>query len=285
MGQVMAGRLMAAGHALTVYNRSIDKTTEFAGKGAQVADTVAAACRSGGPVLTMLSDDEALRTVVQGEDGIIANLPRGGIHVAMGTHQIETIRNIAKAHEAAGLRFVAAPVLGRPTVAAMGKLGIIAGGPAETISFVQPLFDAIGRRTFSAGEDPAVAALLKLCNNLVVACAIEAMGEAFTLVEKSGGSARAFRDVLTDGLFNCIAYDGYSQQIVEHAWDQVNFSAALGLKDVKLAIAAAEAVQMALPSAMICRDRLLSAAASGNAQRDWSVMALEQARESGLEWD
>ena len=285
MGQVMAGRVLSAGHELTIYNRTQEKAVELARQGATAAESIAAASRAGGPVLTMLADDAALDEVTRSKAGLIESLARGGIHVAMGTHRIETIRDLAKAHAQAGQVLIAAPVLGRPPVALAGKLGIIAGGPVDAIRVVQPLFDAIGRRTFAAGTEPSAASLLKLCNNMVLACAIEAMGEAFALADKCGASTHALRDVLTDGLFNCIAYDGYSRQIVERNWDQVNFSAALGLKDVNLALAAAEAVQMPLPSASVCRDRLLSAAAHGGGQRDWTVMALEQGRASGLDWD
>src|SRR3546814_4212369 len=86
-------------------------------------------------------------------------------------------------------------------MAAAGLLGIIAGGPADTLARVQPLLDAIGARTFPAGPQPSSASLLKLTNNLVLACAIEAMGEAFSLVEKSGADRQVLRDILTAGLF------------------------------------------------------------------------------------
>lgn len=284
MGQAMAGRLLDAGHELVIYNRSADKTVELSGRGATVARSIGDACTHGGPVITMLADDPALNAVASGTGGIIDSLPRGGIHVAMGTHQIETIRALAGAHEAAGQTLVAAPVLGRPAVVREGKLGIVAAGPPAAIAAVQPLFDAIGRRTFAAGPIPSSASLLKLCNNLVLACAIEAMGEAFSLVSKSGIETSSFREVLADGLFKCIAYESYSQAIINGKWDEVNLTATLALKDVGHVLAVAETLKVPLPSANVCRDRLLSAAAHGDAHRDWTVMALEQARASGLDW-
>jgi 3-hydroxyisobutyrate dehydrogenase-like beta-hydroxyacid dehydrogenase len=284
MGLVMATRLLDAGHELTVYNRSPEKTAALASRGASVAKSVAEACSRGGPVITMLADDAALKSLTTEAGGIVASLPGGGIHVAMGTHQIDTIRELAQVHSVAAQEFVAAPVVGRPAVAAAGQLGIIAAGSAAAISKLQPLFDAIGRRTFNAGSAPNCASLLKLCNNLVLACAIEAMGESFALVEKAGASASCFREVLTDGLFRCLAYDSYSRAIVDRTWDQVNLTATLGLKDVKLVLAVAESLGVPLPSARVCRDHLLSALAAGDAARDWSVMALQQARSSGLDW-
>jgi 3-hydroxyisobutyrate dehydrogenase-like beta-hydroxyacid dehydrogenase len=282
MGQVMAGRVLDAGHDLMVYNRTVEKSSLLGKRGAKVADSIAQACQHGGLVLTMLADDPAIDAVTRGPGGLLASLPPGGIHVAMGTHQISTIRALAEAHTTAGQRLVAAPVLGRPAVVAAGRAGIVAAGSAEAVQRAQPLFDAMGRRTFDAGTDPATAPLLKLCNNFVLACAIEVMGEAFALVQKSGGPLETFREVLIDGLFACSAYESYSRHILDKAWNDVNLTATLGLKDITSALAAAEAARVPLPSANVCRDRMLGAIAHGDGEKDWSVLALEQARSSGL---
>ena len=282
MGQAMARRLLAAGHDLVVWNRTPDRLGELLDLGATMADSIAQAAALGAPVITMLANDDALAQVAQGPGGLIESLPAGGMHIAMGTHRSDTIRSLTAAHAEAGQVLVAAPVLGRPTAVAAGQLGIIAAGPGDAISRAQPLFDAIGRRTFAAGADPATASLLKLTNNMVLACAIEVMGEAFSLVEKSGADPEVLRDVLTEGLFSSPAYTGYSRAIIDRSWDTVGFTAALALKDVDLALATGTANGVPLPSAEVCRDRLTRAIAVGDADRDWIVMALAQARASGL---
>ena len=282
MGQAMARRLLAAGHELVVWNRTPDRLSELVDLGATMADSIAQAAALGAPVITMLADDNALAQVARGPGGLIESLSSGGLHIAMGTHRSDTIRALTAAHAAAGQVLVAAPVLGRPTAVAAGQLGIIAAGPGDAISRAQPLFDAIGRRTFAAGADPATASLLKLTNNMVLACAIEVMGEAFSLVEKSGADPEVLRDVLTEGLFSSPAYTGYSRAIIDRSWDTVGFTAALALKDVDLALATGTANGVPLPSAEVCRDRLTRAIAVGDADRDWIVMALAQARASGL---
>jgi len=282
MGQAMARRLLAAGHDLVVWNRTPDRLGELLDLGATMADSIAQAAALGAPVITMLADDDALAQVVHGPGGLIESLPTGGLHIAMGTHRSDTIRGLTAAHAEAGQLLVAAPVLGRPTAVAAGQLGIIAAGPSDAIAHAQPLFDAIGRRTFAAGADPATASLLKLTNNMVLACAIEVMGEAFSLVEKSGADPETLRDVLTEGLFSCPAYTGYSRAIIDRSWDTVGFTAALALKDVDLALATGAANGVPLPSAEVCRERLSRAIADGDAGRDWIVMALAQARASGL---
>ena len=282
MGQAMARRLLAAGHDLVVWNRTPGRLGELLDLGATMADSIAQAASLGAPVITMLADDDALAQVARGPGGLIESLPAGGLHIAMGTHRSDTIRGLTAAQAQADQVLVAAPVLGRPTAVAAGQLGIIAAGPGDAISRAQPLFDAIGRRTFAAGADPAIASLLKLTNNMVLACAIEVMGEAFSLVEKSGADPEVLRDVLTEGLFSSPAYTGYSRAIIDRSWDTVGFTAALALKDVDLALATGTANGVPLPSAEVCRDRLTRAIAVGDADRDWIVMALAQARASGL---
>ena len=282
MGQAMAQRLLLAGHDLFVWNRTPDRLRELLNLGATEAESIAHAASLGAPVITMLANDDALAQVVNGHGGLMESLPPGGIHIAMGTHRSDTIRALTVAHAQADQVLVAAPVLGRPSAVTAGQLGIIAAGPSESIAQVQPLFDAIGRRTFAAGTDPATASLLKLTNNMVLACAIEVMGEGFSLVEKAGADPETLRDVLTEGLFSSPAYIGYSRAIVDRSWDTVGFTAALALKDIDLALATGAENGVPLPSAEVCRDRLSRAIADGDANRDWIVMALAQARASGI---
>jgi 3-hydroxyisobutyrate dehydrogenase-like beta-hydroxyacid dehydrogenase len=282
MGQAMAIRLLAAGHDLTLYNRTAGKLGSLLQLGAHQADSIAAAARYDGLVLTMLADDTALRAVTHGDGGLLATLPVGGIHVAMGTHDLEFVRALSVAHREAGQFLVSAPVLGRPDTVAAGQCGILAAGDARALARCKPLFEAIAARVVAVGSDPGCAAAMKLANNFLLACAIEAIGEAFSLVQKCGVDRQAFHQLITEGLFACPAYKVYSKIIADEAWDTVGFTAKLALKDLGLALAAAYASGVPLPSASICRERLLGAIARGDGDRDWSVMALEQARASGL---
>jgi len=278
MGQAMARRVLDAGHDLVLYNRTAEKLAELAGLGAKVAATPAEAAAQG-VVITMLANDEALRSI---GEGLLKSLPKGGIHIAMGTHGVDTVKALAAQHAAAGQTLVSAPVLGRPEAVVAGRLGIIVAGPAAAVAQVQPLFDAIGRRTFPAGEEQAAAAAFKIANNFLLGCAMEAMGEAFALVRKSGGDSGVFFDVLSDGLFACPAYNIYAKMIAEEAYDNVGFTTLLGLKDANLALSAGESLGVPLPSGSVWRDRLIGAIAHGDGERDWSAVALEQARASGL---
>jgi 3-hydroxyisobutyrate dehydrogenase-like beta-hydroxyacid dehydrogenase len=192
------------------------------------------------------------------------------------------VRKLKAEHAVRGQVLVAAPMLGRPEMVASGQAGMVISGPAEALSRCAPLFAAIARRSFEAGADPEAATAIKIANNFVLGCAIEAMGEGFSLVRKYGVVPQVFNDVMTDGLFACPAYKAYAKIIVEESYDRVGQMAVLGLKDANLALAAGEAVGVPLPSGNVWRDRLVGALAHGDGGKDWAVMALEQARASGL---
>ncbi len=283
MGQGMARRIADAGHDLAVYNRTKAKAQALGAANAKVVDSIGDLARHAPVVLTMLADDGALAAVSKGEGGIIASLPTGGIHVAMGTHGVAAIRELDRLHRAANQILVSAPVIGRPDVAAGGQLAILAAGPPEAIERCRPLFAVMGRRLFEVGADPLAAAVVKLANNFVLGCAIEAIGEAFALVRKYDVEAALMNQVLTEILFAAPAYKIYGQIILDRAFEPAGHKVAIGLKDVNLMLAAGEAAGVPLPSGNVWRDRLIGAIAHGDGQRDWAMMAVEQARASGLE--
>ena len=282
MGYAMARRLIEARHDLGAFNRDPDKIKGLVDAGAKAMTSIAGAASYGEAVFTMLADDAALDEVAGQNGGLLESLPRGGIHICSGTHGIGVIRKIKGAHAALGQILVAAPMLGRPEMVSSGQAGVVIAGPVEALRRCAPLFGAIARRSIEAGVEPEAATAIKLANNFVLGCAIEAMGEGFSLVRKYGVAPQVFNDVMTDGLFACPAYKAYGKIIVEESYDRVGQMALLGLKDANLALAAAEAVGVPLPSANVWRDRLVGAVAHGDGDKDWAVMALEQARLSGL---
>jgi len=278
----MAANLVAAGHAVTVFNRSPDKAAPLAERGAKVAGTIAEACR-GEAVVTMLSDDGAVETFVLGSEGVVASLPRGAVHVSMSTIGVGLSERMAEAHAARGQRFVAAPVFGRPDAAEAAKLFIVAGGAADAVAAAQPLFDAMGQRTFPIAERPAAANLVKLSGNFLLAAAIEALGEAVALVAKGGVDRQLYVELLTSTLFAAPAYRTYGALIAEQRFEPAGFAAPLGLKDLRLALAAADGLEVPMPMASLLRDRLLALVAQGGATQDWSAIACLAARDAGLE--
>jgi 3-hydroxyisobutyrate dehydrogenase-like beta-hydroxyacid dehydrogenase len=282
MGSGMARRILAGGHDLAVFDVMRERTTELAADGARAAASVAEVCAGRELVITMLAEDSAVHDVAFGGGGLRDSLAAGAIHLAMGTYGIATIRALASAHSRSGQLLVAAPVLGRPDLAASGQLGIVAAGPADATRRCEPLFQILGRHTFHAGDQPEAASAIKLANNLVLGCAIEAMGEAFTLVRKYGVVPQVFYDVMTEGLFSAPAYKVYGKMIVDESYDRAGSTVNLNLKDANLILAAGDIVRVPLPSGNTFRDRLLGAIAHGDGDKDVAAIALEQARASGL---
>ena len=281
MGAGMAANLLRAAHEVTVFNRSADTRRPLLELGARAAATVADACTEE-TVITMLADDAALRQVALAEGGIVSTLRAGGTHVSMSTVSVALTRELTAAHEHARQRLIAAPVFGRPEMAAAGKLFIVAAGAAEALRKCQPLFEAMGQRTFPFGAEPAAASLLKLTGNFLIAATIETLGEALALVGKAGIDPAGFVELMTSTLFPAPAYRTYGTLIVERKFQPAGFAAPLGQKDVRLLLAAAEALHVSMPVASLVNDRLHRLIAQGGEKLDWSAISQLAAEDAGL---
>jgi 3-hydroxyisobutyrate dehydrogenase-like beta-hydroxyacid dehydrogenase len=284
MGRGMAQRILGAGHDLAVYDVVREQTVEFGNAGAKVASSIPEVCAGRDVVITMLVEDSAVLDVVLTKGGMRDSLAAGAIHVAMGTYGVGAIRTLTAAHAEARQILIAAPVLGRPDLAASGKLGIVPAGPPEAVAHCSPLFEVMGRRSFIAGTSPDAATAIKLANNAVLGAAMIAMAEAFALIRKYDVAPQVLYDVMTDGPFaGAPAYIGYGKTMVDGTYDRVGSPVTVGLKDANLIMAAADIARVPMPSLNVYRDRLLGAIAHGDGNRDQAVLAREQARASGLE--
>jgi 3-hydroxyisobutyrate dehydrogenase-like beta-hydroxyacid dehydrogenase len=282
MGSAMAANLLKAGHVVTVYNRTRAKAEMLTTSGASIADSPAGAC-GGDVVFTMLADDAAVEGVVFGDAGVLANLARGAIHVSSSTISVALSKRLSSAHAAAGQRYVAAPVFGRPDVAAAGQLYVVAAGAPDALQETALLLDAVGQKTFIVSEKPEAANLVKLTGNFLIAAVIESLGEAMALVDKAGISKRQYLDVLTSTLFSAPVYKTYGGLIADGRFEPAGFAAPLGLKDLRLTLSAAEDLRVPLPIASLLRDRFLSLLAQGGEKLDWSAIGKLSARDAGAE--
>jgi 3-hydroxyisobutyrate dehydrogenase-like beta-hydroxyacid dehydrogenase len=282
MGTGMVASLLRAGHEVTIYNRTPSKAQRLVEQGAQVAPDVADACR-GDAVVTMLADDGAVESVVFGEKGVIGSLSKGAIHVSMSTISVALAARLTVAHADAGQRFIAAPVFGRPEMAAAAKLFIVAAGAPDAVDVCLPLFAAMGQKTFPIGDQPKAANLVKLSGNFLIATVIEGLGEAMALVGKAGVDRRRYLEILTSTLFTAPVYRTYGELIVEHRFEPPGFAAPLGHKDIRLALAAAETLRVPMPFAAVLHDRFLTLLAHGDEALDWSAIGQLAAKDAVLE--
>jgi len=281
MRQAMARNLIKAGHELTVYNRTRSRAHELAGEGAVVAASVAEACAPG-VVMTMLADDIAVEEATFGKERILGALPAGGVHVSCSTISIALARRLAESHIHRGQDFVAAPVFGRPLAAAVAKLVVVAAGPSGALERCRPLFEAIGYQLFVLGSEAAAATALKLGGNFLIASMLEALGEAFALMRKSGVSPAQFLEIVNGLLFKSPVYENYGKIVLEEKFQPAGFTMRLGLKDVRLILAAGEGAGVPLPLASLIRDHLISGIARGHGELDWSAVSKLIAADAGL---
>jgi 3-hydroxyisobutyrate dehydrogenase-like beta-hydroxyacid dehydrogenase len=281
MGRGMAQNLIQAGHSVTAWNRTASRADELKKLGTHVAASPGECARTG-IAITMLADDAALESAVFSENGILKNLPAGGMHISMSTISVALSTRLAAAHSAAHQAYVAAPVFGRPEAAAAKKLFIVAGGVAADLERCQPIFDALGQRTYVAGNEPHSANTIKLLGNFLIATTIESFGEAFALARKSGIAPEKFLEIITGTLFTSPLHQNYGGIIARQGYEPAGFAAALGSKDMRLVLQAADAAGVPLPIGSLVHDRFLSAIGRGHAEKDWSVIAKLAAEDAGL---
>jgi 3-hydroxyisobutyrate dehydrogenase-like beta-hydroxyacid dehydrogenase len=282
MGLPIATRLLEAGHTLRLYNRTPEKAEALVSRGAERGSSPAEVVVPGGLVFTMLADDEAVERVTAGPNGILDRLGEGGVHVSLSTIAPELARRLADAHARRGARYVAAPVFGRPEAAAAGKLWIVLAGDAEGKERIADILPAFSLGVYDFGSDPGAANTVKLAGNFLIAAAMQAMAESFTLAEKQGIDRVRMAKLLSETLFDCPVYRNYGQAVAAHKFQPAGFRLPLGLKDIRLVLQTAEQARVPMPSAHILHQGLLAVLASGGEDLDWSALALTVSRNAGL---
>ena len=281
MGMGMARNLVRAGQTVSVFNRSREKAMAFAADGARVASSPADACRDAEAVMTMVADDHALEQIVFGNEGLASALKKDCIHLSHSTISTSLARKLTAEHSQRNQGYLSVPVFGRPDSAEAKNLVVVAAGPTEYVERCRPLLDAIGRQTFVVGTEPWQANVAKVCGNFLIAGVIEALGEAYATLRKAGVAPQSFLEIM-NALFGSQVIANYGRIIAQEQFEPAGFALQLGLKDVRLVLAAAEECAAPMPLASLIHDHLLSALAQGQGEMDWSSVTQVIARNAGL---
>jgi 3-hydroxyisobutyrate dehydrogenase-like beta-hydroxyacid dehydrogenase len=287
MGTVMAANLAAAGHRVIAHVRRAERNGELATLGLKPTTDIADLfdCSI---VISMLPDDGAVREIVFGRedfgvDGLAGGLMPGAIHLSMSTISTAVASEFASVHARNGQGHVAAPVFGNPDAAKARQLFVIAAGAPADVERCRPIFDALGQQTFLVGSAPETANLVKLAGNVMAGTTLEILGEVLALARKRGLDPRQLLAVLTGSMFGSRVHKLYGDKIAEQHYASGGFVFPLALKDVRLALAEAEAAGVPMPSVSVLRDRLISGIARGYSGLDWSALGLLAAEEAGLD--
>ncbi len=278
----MARRLLRSGHELTVWNRTLAKAEPLRAEGAKVSPSANEAARQTEILITMLADDHAVESAVLHSGGAIESLPRGATHISMSTISVVFSKALAEEHRKRGHHYLSAPVFGRPDAAEAGKLFIAAAGEKDVLERCRPVLEAMGQRVFVIGDRPEMANVVKLSGNFLITAVIESLSEAIALVRKYGIDPHEYVEFLTNTLFAAPIYKTYGGLIADAQHEKAGFALRLGLKDIRLAMLAAESVEAPLPFASVVRDHMLTAIARGFGQHDWSVLGRLAAENAGL---
>ncbi|HUN83062.1 MAG TPA: NAD(P)-dependent oxidoreductase [Terracidiphilus sp.] len=280
MGTPMALRLIAAGHELSVWNRSEERTKPLIREGAIAAATPAEAELGADAVITMLFDDAAHEEVLFGANGLVDALSPGTLHISCSTISVALSERLTAEHAKRGQRYVAAPVFGRPSVAEQGRLWIVVAGNESDVTKARPLLEPLSRGISIVGKEPRQAHALKLGGNFLISAMIHSLGEAFVYAESQGIAPEAFLEAVNSALFQSPFYAAYGN-VMLHPPESPGATILLGAKDLRLLRDAAESRHVRLSLADDLAEIFKQAERSGLGNEDWAVGQFKMAKRRG----
>lgn len=270
MGSAIVRRLLDAGHAVTVWNRTRAKAQPLLDAGASWAASPRAVAECGELVFTMVTNRAAVQAVAEGPDGILAGLDAGRIYVDMSTTSPAQTRELAERVSALGACMLDAPVSGTSITVEQGKASLMVGGELEAVERARPVLEAIGPRVIHVG--PAGSAVtMKIAVNLSLAVQMLAFSEGVLLAEKTGISREKAVEVMLASVIASpmVAYRG--PLVLGHP-DEVWFDCHMMQKDLDLALELGRQLEVPLPTTALTNEYLTAASGMGVGDRDFAVL-------------
>jgi 3-hydroxyisobutyrate dehydrogenase-like beta-hydroxyacid dehydrogenase len=280
MGTPMALRFIAAGHELSVWNRTEGRTKPLLREGAIAAATPAEAELGADAVVTMLFDDAAYENVVFGANGLMEALSPGALHISCSTISVALSERLTADYAKRGIDFVGAPVFGRPNVAQEGRLWVVAAGDDSAVQRARPLLEAFSRGITVVGKEPRQAHAVKLGGNFLISAMIHSLSESFVFASGQGVDPTTFFEAVNSALFQSPFYAAYAN-IMLHPPEHIGATVELGAKDLRLLREAAASGQTRLSLADQMAEIFAEAKRSGMAGQDWAVGQYQMAQRRG----
>jgi len=270
MGAPMARNLLAAGHEVVTWNRSPGPLAALVEAGARPADGPGAVAAEAEVLITILSDDAAVRAVLGGPDGAIAAARPGGLVVDMSTASPALARELATEARERGVGFLDAPVSGGDVGARDGTLSIMVGGEAADVERARPLFEVLGARVTHVGAAGA-GQVAKACNQVVVAVIFAGLSEALVLGSKLGVDPAAILDAVGGGMAANRIMEVRRDNFLDHDFAP-GFKIDLHHKDLEIALGASAEVDAPLPLTAEVQQMLRQLRATGHGEEDDSAL-------------
>ena len=252
MGMPMAQNLLKAGYEVTGFDLNVDATERLAASGGSTANSIADACKAAEVVITMLPAGEQVREVYLGAGGVLATVGPGTLLIDCSTIDVATAREVAQAARDKALAMVDAPVSGGVAGAEGASLTFMVGGDDAAFERARPMLETIGKTIVHAGG-PGNGQAAKICNNMILGASMIVVSEAFLLAEKLGLDAQKLFDISSKSSGQCWSMTSYCPVPGLVPTSPANrdykagFTAAMMLKDLKLAQAAARATHATTP--------------------------------------
>jgi len=281
MGSSIVRRLLAAGHEVSVWNRTRDKAEPLLAGGARWAESPCAAAEHGELVFTMVTNTAAVQAVTEGEDGILAGLEPGKVYIDMSTASPANTRALADRVAAVGADMLDSPVSGTSLTVDQGKASLMVGGDAEVVERARSVLEAIGPRVIHVGPNGA-AVTMKIAVNLSLAVQMLAFSEGVLLAEKSGISREKAVEVMLASVIASpmVAYRG--PLVLGHP-EEVWFDCHMMQKDLNLALELGRLLEVPLPTTAVTNELLTAANGMGIGERDFAVLFDVLASMSGVD--
>lgn len=270
MGAPMARNLLAAGHDVLAWNRSPEPLAELVEAGARSADGPAAVAAEADLVISIVSDDAALREVLGGPDGAIAAAPPGSLIIDMSTVSPALARELAAEAQARRVGFLDAPVSGGDVGAREGTLSIMVGGSAADVERARPVFEVLGSRVTHVG-DAGAGQVAKACNQVLVAVIFGGLAEALVLGSKLGVDPAAILDAVGGGMAANRIMEVRRDNFLEHDFAP-GFKVDLHHKDLEIALGASGEVDAPLPLTAEVQQMFRQLRAAGHGGEDDSAL-------------
>jgi 3-hydroxyisobutyrate dehydrogenase len=252
MGMPMAENLLKAAYEVTGFDLNADATERLAHKGASRANSLADACNAAEIIITMLPAGEHVREVYLGAGGVLASVGPGTLLIDSSTIDVQTAREVAQAAQNNGLAMVDAPVSGGVAGAEAATLTFMVGGSDEAFERARPVLEGMGKTIVHAGA-PGNGQAAKICNNMILGVSMIVVSEAFLLAEKLGLDAQKLFDISSKSSGQCWSMTSYCPvpglvpASPANRDYKAGFTAAMMLKDLKLAQTAARATHATTP--------------------------------------
>ncbi len=275
LGTPIAENLLEKHPSIYLYNRTISKTISLGEKGGIVCNTVSEVAKNADLVFSIVSDDSALKEIVEGQNGLAVNLKPGGIHVSISTILPATARKLEQLHSQNKNHYIAAPVMGRPEAAKNRKLNFLVSGSPAVIGEIKPiLYDAGAAGVWDFGTEVSAANAAKLCSNFLIASAIESMSEGIQLAKNSGIDATRWLTMLTQTLFPSPVYQNYGNILLGETYLPAGFQLKLGLKDMDLVRRQSVETRTVMPFGEKILELFHKGVEKGLGEHDWTAVAL-----------